>query len=130
MIYTILVMSSPASGHCSRSAAEFALRVLARGHRIYRVFFLDAGTTNGSVSNVYPQDETDPATAWLNLAEEHAVDLVICITSALRYGMLDDTESRRHERPGATVNRAFTLSGLGQLVDACAMSDRLVTFGG
>jgi tRNA 2-thiouridine synthesizing protein D len=68
--------------------------------------------------------------AWQALHEEHGVELIICISSALKYGMLDDTEAERHERPAASINPAFTVSGLGQLVDACSHSDRLITFGG
>lgn len=67
---------------------------------------------------------------WMVLAEQHGVDLVICVSSALKYGMLDQVEATRHERPGPTSNPMFTISGLGQLVDACAHSDRLITFGG
>jgi tRNA 2-thiouridine synthesizing protein D len=80
--------------------------------------------------NVFPQDEVDTSQSWVALAEQYAVDLVICISSALRYGMLDQVEATRHERPCPTIHPAFTVSGLGQLVDACAASDRLITFGG
>ncbi len=130
MIYSLLVLSSPASGHGSRHAAAFARQALARGHDIHRVFFLDAGTDTGSAHAVFPQDEQDRLQPWLELAREHDVELVLCITSALKRGMLDDTEAQRHERNGATVHPAFVISGLGQLVDASLHADRLVTFGG
>lgn len=130
MIYSLLVLSSPVSGHGSRAAAEFARCAIARGHSLHRVFFLDAGTVTSSRSSVFPQGETDPVLAWQELHTQHAVELVICISSALKYGMLDDTEAARHERASATIHPAFTVSGLGQLVDACAHSDRLITFGG
>jgi tRNA 2-thiouridine synthesizing protein D len=130
LIYSLLVLSSPISGHCSRSAAEFAQCAIARGHSIYRVFFLDAGTMASSVSGVFPQDESNPVRPWESLAEQHGVELVICISSALKHGMLDQVEANRHERPCPTINPIFTVSGLGQLVDACAHSDRLITFGG
>jgi tRNA 2-thiouridine synthesizing protein D len=130
LIYSLLVLSSPVSGHGSRSGAEFAHCAIARGHSIHRVFFLDAGTVTSSRNSVSPQDELDPVLAWEALHQEHAVELVICISSALRYGMLDDTGAARHERPNATISPAFVVSGLGQLVDACANSDRLITFGG
>jgi tRNA 2-thiouridine synthesizing protein D len=123
-------MSSPVSGHCSRSAAEFAHAVIARGHSIYRVFFLDSGTLAASACSVLPQEEASAFQSWATLAQRHTVELVICISSALKYGMLDQTEAARHERPCATINPIFTVSGLGQLVDACANSDRLITFGG
>ncbi len=130
MIYSLLVLSSPVSGHCSRTAAQFAQSVLARGHTIHRVFFLDAGTLASSANSIFPQDESDPVRPWVVLAEQHAVELVICISSALKHGMLDKTEANRHDRLGPTINPVFTVSGLGQLVDACAHSDRLITFGG
>lgn len=129
MIYSLLVLSAPVSGHGSRAAAEFARCAITRGHTIHRVFFLDAGTVTGSGISIFPQDEMDPVQAWAQLHTQHAVELVICISSALKYGMLDETEAARYERPHATIHPAFTVSGLGQLVDACAHADRVITFG-
>jgi len=130
LIYSLLVNSSPASGHGARTAAAFARELLAAGHTIRRVFFLDAGTFAGSTNAVFPQDEADRLQPWIDLAELQGVELVLCISSALKRGMLDNTEAHRYEREAATIHPAFIISGLGQLVDACAHSDRLVTFGG
>jgi tRNA 2-thiouridine synthesizing protein D len=130
LIYSLLVLSSPTSGLCNRTAAQFANGVLARGHQIHRVFFLDAGTYAGTVSAVFPQDEASPLPSWVELAENHQVELVLCVSSALRRGMLDETEAQRYEQTGPTIHAAFTISGLGQLIDASANSDRLITFGG
>lgn len=130
MIYSLLVLSSPVSGHGASSAAEFAQCVIARGHSIHRVFFLDTGTLTSSANSVFPQDHSDPVRPWVVLAEQHGVELVICISSALKHGMLDQAEANRYERPCPTINPMFSVSGLGQLVDACAHSDRLITFGG
>ena len=130
MIYSILVNSSPATGHGARHAAAFAEAAIAGGHSVYRVFFLDQGTAAGSETAVFPQDESDRLQPWVKLAQDHGVDLVLCIASALKQGMLDATEAERYERRCATVHPSFSVSGLGQLVDATAHSDRLVTFGG
>lgn len=130
MIYTLLVMSSPASGHGARTAAAFAHAVISRGHSINRVFFLDEGTATGSAVAVFPQDEADRLQPWLELADQHGVELVLCISSALKRGMLDETGAKRHERAAATAHPAFVISGLGQLIDATNSADRLVTFGG
>ena len=104
--------------------------MIARGHTLHRVFFLDAGTLNSAAGIVLPQDEANPVQPWSALARQHAVELVICVTSALRYGMLDAEEARRHVRQAPTIDTSFTISGLGDLVDACAQADRVVTFGG
>jgi tRNA 2-thiouridine synthesizing protein D len=55
---------------------------------------------------------------WSKLAEEHGVDLVVCVAAALRRGIKDEVLA-----PG------FRISGLGQLVEAGIEADRLVTFG-
>jgi tRNA 2-thiouridine synthesizing protein D len=130
LIYSLLVLSSPVSGHASRTAAEFARCALARGHSIRKVFFLDAGTAVSASHRVLPQDETDPALAWEALHAQHGIALEVCISSALKYGVLDESEAVRYERSSVTIRPSFTVVGLGQLVDASAHSDRLVTFGG
>ncbi len=130
MIYSLLILSSPLSGHTSRTAVEFAHCLIGRGHTLKRVFFLDAGTLNSSSNCIFPQDEADPIQAWEALAMQRGVELIICVSSALRHGMLDASEAKRHERGQSTIRTAFTVSGLGQLIDACASSDRLITFGG
>ncbi len=130
MIYSLLVLSSPTSGQGSQTAAAFARSAIARGHHIHRVFFLDAGVEAGAANAVFPPDEKDRIEPWVALAEQDGVELILCISSALRHGMLDKTEADRHEKNGPTIHPAFTISGLGQLVDATANSDRLLTFGG
>jgi tRNA 2-thiouridine synthesizing protein D len=130
VIYSLLVLSCPASGSGAQTAAAFAQCVIERGHSIRRVFFLDDGTYAGADAAVFPQDEVDRIKPWVELKEQHAVELILCISSALKRGMLDESEARRHEKQASTVHPTFTISGLGQLVDACANSDRLITFGG
>ncbi|TDG13953.1 sulfurtransferase complex subunit TusD [Seongchinamella unica] len=130
MNYALLVLSAPVSGHGARTAVRFAQRAIARGHRIERVFFLDEGVSTGSQVAVFPQDEEDRLAPWIELARQHDVELVLCISSALKRGMLDAAEADRFDRPGPTAHPAFVISGLGQLVDAAASADRLLTFGG
>ncbi|MEM6582470.1 MAG: sulfurtransferase complex subunit TusD [Pseudomonadota bacterium] len=130
MRYALLVTSSPFSGQGAATAAHFARALLAQGHELSSVFFLDAAVENGAACAVPPQDETDALPVWIELAEQHGVELTLCVASALRYGVLDTQEAERHERLAATIHPAFTIAGLGQLVDAGSKADRLITFGG
>lgn len=130
MIYSLLVLSSPSSGQAARSAALFAQAVIHRGHTLHRVFFMDEGVHVGSNNHVMPQDENNPVDLWAELADQHNVDLVLCVSSAIKRGLLDSSEAQRYEKGSATIHPAFVISGLGQLVDATAVSDRLLTFGG
>jgi tRNA 2-thiouridine synthesizing protein D len=122
-------MSSPYSGQAGDSAWAFARAALDSGHRVYRVFFYHEGIYHGSALSVSAQDEPDKLQRWVDLSGEHDIDMVLCIASALKRGLLDPVEAQRHDRAAATIHPAFDLSGLGQLIDASACSDRLITFG-
>ena len=129
MKISLLVLAPPHGAQAADSAWHYARAAIALGHQLERVFFYDEAVTNGNVLAVMPQDETDRVARWAALAEESGAELVLCIGSALKRGMLDSTEADRHERPAASVHPAFVVSGLGQLVDAGIRSDRLLTFG-
>ena len=76
-----------------------------------------------------PAPDTDGITAqWAALAADHGVDLVVCSTSAVRRGVLDASEARRHDR-APSLDGGFDIAGLGQWVEACLLADRVVTFG-
>lgn len=109
---------------------HFAQAVVKRGHKIHRIFFLDEGTTAGAASIVSPQDETDAVQLWADLGTQNNIELILCVSSALRRGLLDASEANRYEKGAATVHPAFEISGLGQLIDATLVSDRMITFGG
>ncbi|TXS93042.1 sulfurtransferase complex subunit TusD [Parahaliea maris] len=128
MKYALLVLAPP--GSASYSALHFARAALERGHSIERVFFLDDGVNNGLDTTVPPQGERDIPALWGAFARETGVELVLCVSSAVRRGLLDATEAQRHEKPGPTVTEGFTIGGLGLLLEASVASDRVLTFGG
>lgn len=130
MIFSLAVYSPPYSSQASESAYRFAEVLLAEGHSLYRIFFYQDGVHNSSQLLTPPQDETDFTSRWRELSERHHIDLVVCIAAALKRGILDEEEANRYEKPAHNLHEGFALSGLGQLVDAALMSDRLVTFGG
>jgi tRNA 2-thiouridine synthesizing protein D len=128
MIFSLSIYSS-ASAQSQDSAYQFASALLSQGHQLYRVFFYHDGAYQGSALPCPPQDETDHTARWQTLAEAHAIDLVICIAAGLRRGILDQREALRYEKEHYNLADGFTLSGLGQLVEAAVLSDRLITFG-
>lgn len=130
MKFAIVVRSGPLASEGSRSALRFARAALASGHSLERVFFHGEGTYNASSLTVAPQDEDDLTDAWAELGRQQQLDLVICVASALKRGVLDEQEAERYEKAGANMRPEFVISGLGQLADAALGVDRLVTFGG
>lgn len=130
MKYSLLVLSAPDSGSGNLTAARFASALVGAGHELFRVFFLDRGAATGLASTVLPQDELDVKRLWQALATDHGAELVLCVSSALRQGVLDASEATRYESPAATIQEGFVLGGLGLLVESLAESDRILTFGG
>ena len=114
----ILVNEGPFTHQASDSAYRFALAAIAKGHEIGRVFFYHDGVNNANKLAEPPSDDRNLVTLWSSLAEEHKVDLVVCVAAALRRGLKDEILA-----PG------FRISGLGQLVEAGILNDRLVVFG-
>ena len=96
---------------------------------IHRVFFYHDGVNNSSMFSVPPRDDRNIQQLWSTLAEQHSLDLVVCVAAAQRRGILDQKEADRHGKPTANIASNFTISGLGQLIEAAVVSDRLLVFG-
>lgn len=129
MLLSLIVNTAPDEGQSAWTAYRFACQALADGHSLYRVFFYHGGVVNGCAARRPAQDETDITRLWQALADEYALDLVVCISAAKRRGIFDEAEAERQQAP-ANLARGFTLSGLGQYTDALISSDRLISFGG
>ena len=130
MIFSLLVQESAVGRQSSHAAYRFACALLARGHTLYRVFFFADGVHNSSALNYAASGEADLPALWQQLATEHGVDLVSCVSSAPRRGIVDEREAARHALGAASLRQGFELSGLGQLVEASIRSDRVLDFGG
>lgn len=129
MKFGILVSEGPYTHEAADSAYQFAKAVLEKGHEIFRVFFYHDGVNNGTRLTVPPQDDRNIQKNWTELAEQHDLDLVVCIAAAQRRGILDENEAKRQGKDADNLAPGFRISGLGQLVEAGIVADRLVVFG-
>jgi tRNA 2-thiouridine synthesizing protein D len=118
MKFGILVNEGPYQHQASDSAFLFCRAALEAGHEIDRVFFYHDGVNNATKLTEPPQDDRHVVNRWTALAEEHGIDLVVCVAAALRRGIVEEN-----------LAKGFRISGLGQLVEAAIQSDRLVVFG-
>lgn len=130
MIFSLAIYAPPYSSQASDSAYRYALALLEKGHTLYRVFFYHDAVHTASSLVTPPQDEIHLTQNWQSIAQKHNIDLVVCIAAALKRGLLNQQEANRYEKPAANLAEGFEISGLGQLVDAAVISDRLITFGG
>ena len=129
MKFAIIVQGSPYASQSCHSALLFADAVVRAGHELTRVFFYHDGVLVANRLIAPPQDEQDISIAWQTFAEAHRVELVACIASCLRRGILDEKEASRYGKDASSLAPGFIISGLGQLVDATMNADRVVTFG-
>ena len=129
MKFSIQINEGPYQHQAADSAYQFAKAALGKGHKIFRVFFYHDGVYNGSRLGVPPQDDRNITELWEALAEEHDLDLVVCVAAAQRRGVLDASESKRNGKDADNIAPKFRISGLGQLIEAGVQSERLLVFG-
>jgi len=129
MKFSILVSEGPYTHEAADTAYNFTKAVLEKGHEIYRIFFYHDGVNNGTRLATPPQDDRNIINRWSELAQEHELDLVLCVAAAQRRGIADADEAKRNGKDADNIAPGFRISGLGQLIDAGIESDRLITFG-
>lgn len=129
MKFTIQVNEGPYQHQASDTAYNFAKAALEKGHEIFRIFFYHDGVNNGTRLTTPPQDDRNIVNRWSELAEQHELDLVVCVAAAQRRGIADADEARRNGKDADNIAPGFRISGLGQLIEGGIQADRLVVFG-
>lgn len=129
MKLSVMISEGPYTHQASDSAYHFTKAALDAGHEIFRVFFYHDGVNNGTNLTTPPQDDRNIQKRWSELAEEHELDMVVCVAAAQRRGIVDEGEAERNGKDATNIAPGFRISGLGQLIEASIQADRLVTFG-
>ncbi len=128
MKYTIFLQTGPENRSIHLSALKFARALIEAGHTITRLFFYNDAVRCANANTVSPQDEPSIEQQWSRFRKEYNIDTVVCIAAALQHGILDHKEAERYQKLGVTLSSDFHLGGLGQLAEACHLSDRVVSF--
>ncbi|MEO6698995.1 MAG: sulfurtransferase complex subunit TusD [Paraperlucidibaca sp.] len=129
MRLSLLITAAPDS-ETAHHAWRFAEAALVAGHDIVRVFFADAGVLHGQALSTPARDFPSLCQRWQDLQKTTDIELVLCVSAALHYGVLDDANAKSWEQPHSSVADGFVVSGLGQLAEAQLQSQHLVTFPG
>jgi tRNA 2-thiouridine synthesizing protein D len=129
MKFTIQVNEGPYTHEASDTAYQFTKAALEKGHEVFRVFFYHDGVNNATRLTTPPQDDRNVVKRWSELAEQHNLDLVVCVAAAQRRGIADADESKRNGKDADNIAPGFRISGLGQLIEGGIQSDRTIVFG-
>ncbi|AQS36251.1 sulfur relay protein TusD/DsrE [Shewanella psychrophila] len=126
--FIIQVNGAAYSSSASYNAYQFSRAALESGHEIVRVFFYQDGVFNTSSLNSPASDEFDLTRAWIELSEKYRLELVNCVSAALRRGIISETEAKENQASHWNMHAPFTMGGLGELVTGLESADRLVSF--
>lgn len=129
MIYAVQVNASPYAGNAGLNAYQFIQAALIAGHQVLRVFFYQDGIYHAFRYATPPDDERQDFLNWSQLAEQHGIDLVVCISAAQRRGLLHADEARRQDKQDDDLAAGFRIAGLGQWLEATLHADRCLVFG-
>jgi tRNA 2-thiouridine synthesizing protein D len=129
MKFALQINSSPYQSNAGYSAYLFIKALLAQGHEVFRVFFYHDGIFHAFKYNTPPDDELHFSRLWIELASQHNIDLVVCISAAQRRGLLCEDEAERQGKRDNDLAEGFRISGLGQLIEATLEADRFIVFG-
>lgn len=125
--FAVVVRGSPLAGQSAWAALRFCEALLASGHAIVRVFFYGDGVECANANRILPQDESDLIQRWQKLHEATGIKPVVCVSSALKRGILDAREATRSGKL-ATLAPFMEIGGLGQLVEATTLAGKVVCF--
>ena len=129
MKISVQVNASPYQYQASDSAWHFIQAAIASGHEVFRVFFYQDGIYNALNDARPPTDEQQIVRRWSTLNAEHGVDLVVCVSSAQRRGLLESSVAKKVHGYENGLADGFRIAGLGLLMEALIDTDRHVTFG-
>lgn len=93
------------------------------------MFFYHDGIYNALRDSRPPGDERDIVKRWSELYRQSNIDLVVCVSSAQRRGLLEQSVAKKVGGYDKALADGFRIAGLGLLMEAVIDSDRHVTFG-
>ena len=130
MKLAFVITGAPYSTQAPQSAWHTATAAREQGQTLSCIFLYGDGAHLANSLSVIPPNEPDWAQRWSALVTEQALPSIACIGSALRRGILDETEARRYGKPAANLAQGWQLAGLGEWVQAQLDADRILYFNG
>lgn len=124
-----LVVTGPVYGTQSAlSAYQFANALLEEGHTLKTLFFYGDGVLNANALTSPATDEFNLVEAWQQLAKKSGCEMHICVSAALRRGIVDSEQAQTLSLATQNLADGFLMSGLGSLAEAMITTDRTIQF--
>jgi tRNA 2-thiouridine synthesizing protein D len=117
-----LVVTTPPNSNLTTTAINLVKAALDSGVSVIGVFFYQDGVLNAAKYLSIPSDEFQTLAQWQQLNSEYNVPLYLCITAAEKRGLSDELNNYE----SSNIDSAFTVSGLGELVELTNKAERVV----
>tara|TARA_R110000737_G_scaffold53845_2_gene75696 strand:- start:291 stop:668 length:378 start_codon:yes stop_codon:yes gene_type:complete len=117
-----LVVTTPPNNNLTTTAINLVRAAINNGVSVLGVFFYQDGVLNAAKNLSIPSDEFQTLSQWQQLNSKYNVPLFLCITAAEKRGLTDELTNNEL----SNIHQAFTVSGLGELVELTSNADRVV----
>ncbi|AIF99058.1 sulfurtransferase complex subunit TusD [Alteromonas australica] len=126
--YSILITSSPYHGDCAQRALAFIDGLLANGDTLKHVFFYGDGVYHCNNMMLQSGNDFYVYGAWESLASTHNTQLLVCITAAVKRGIVSQQEAAENGISAVNLTAPFVQAGLGEFFSELHQCERLVQF--
>ena len=117
-----LVVTTPPNSNLTTSAINLVHTAVENNIKVIGVFFYQDGVLNAAKHLSIPSDEFQTLARWQQLRKDFGVPLYLCITAAEKRGLSDELS----RDDSSNIDTAFTVSGLGELVELTSNAERVV----
>lgn len=117
-----LVVTTPPNSNLTTSAINLVHTAVENNVKVIGVFFYQDGVLNAAKHLSIPSDEFQTLARWQQLRNDFGVPLYLCITAAEKRGLSDELS----RDDSSNIDTAFTVSGLGELVELTSNAERVV----
>ncbi|KXJ51553.1 MAG: sulfur reduction protein DsrE [Colwellia sp. Phe_37] len=117
-----LVVTTPPNSNLTTSAINLVHTAVENNTKVIGVFFYQDGVLNAAKHLSIPSDEFQTLARWQQLRNDFGVPLYLCITAAEKRGLSDELS----RDDSSNIDTAFTVSGLGELVELTSNAERVV----
>lgn len=128
MNYTVLVTGSAYGTQNASTALLFCQSLIKMRHTLNSVFFYCDGVFNANSFNKSAIDEFNLLIGWEKLNKKYKVKLYVCISAALRRGVIEDEKLSDSKIKKGNFSNFFQLTGLVELANSIRFSDRIIQF--
>lgn len=126
--YSVLITTSPFHGDSAIRALAFIEGAIANGDTINNIFFYGDGVYHTNNLMLQTGDSHFAHGDWKHLATNHDIQLLVCITAAVKRGIVSQQEAHENGIGFANLHAPFEQAGLGEFFTALHECKRLVQF--